>query len=77
MLSYPNTLLVNYQTYRQLSGWNLPPLASRAFVAHVESRLGAVASMLRFPTPLIEPDMPISGIRLSDWIHPKAHSGPR
>lgn len=26
------------------------------------SRLGAVASKLRFPTPLIEPDMPISGI---------------
>ena len=44
----------------------------------VESRLGAVASMLRFPTPLIEPDVPITGIRLPDWIHPKAHgSGPR
>jgi len=24
---------------------------------------------LRFPSPLIEPDVPISGIRLSDWIH--------
>jgi hypothetical protein len=41
----------------------------------VEERLGAVASKLRFPTPLIEPDLPISGIRLSDWIHPKAHGG--
>jgi len=66
-------LLVSYRTYRQLSGWNLPPLASRAFVAHVESRLGAVARRLRFPTPLIEPDVPISSIRLSDWIHLKAH----
>ena len=33
-LSYPSPLLVSYRTYRQLSGWNLPPLASRAFVAH-------------------------------------------
>jgi hypothetical protein len=41
----------------------------------VESRLGAVASRLRFPSPLIEPCMRISGIRLSDWIHPKAHGG--
>jgi hypothetical protein len=23
----------------------------------------------RFPSPLIEPDVPISGIRLSDWFH--------
>ena len=27
------------------------------------------AAMLRFPSPLIEPDLPISGIRLSDWMH--------
>ena len=24
---------------------------------------------LRFPSPLIEPEVPISGIRLSDWLH--------
>ncbi len=30
---------------------------------------------LRFPSPLIEPDVPISGIRLSDWLHRKAHGG--
>ena len=24
---------------------------------------------LRFPSPLIKPDVPISGIRLSDWFH--------
>jgi hypothetical protein len=27
---------------------------------------------LRFPSPLIEPDVPISGIRLSDWLLHKA-----
>src|SRR6266404_6290462 len=35
--------------------------------------MGAVAWGLwpspRFPTPLIKPDVPISGIRLSDWLH--------
>jgi hypothetical protein len=29
----------------------------------------------RFPSPLIEPDVPISGIRLSDWFHREAHGG--
>ena len=33
------------------------------------------AASLRFPSPLIEPDVPISGIRLSDWLHRKAHGG--
>src|ERR1017187_4220938 len=28
----------------------------------------------RFPSPLIKPDMPISGIRLSDWLHPRLTS---
>ncbi len=27
----------------------------------------------RFPSPLIEPDVPISGIRLSDWLHRETH----
>src|SRR5262249_1213278 len=27
------------------------------------------AATLRFPSPLIEPDVPISGIRLSAWLH--------
>ena len=34
-------------------------------------RLGHAAT-LRFPSPLVEPDVPISGIRLSDWLHRKA-----
>src|SRR5262245_44866609 len=35
--------------------------------------LGHLAT-LRFPSSLIEPDVPISGIRLSDWFHREAHS---
>jgi hypothetical protein len=39
----------------------------------VESRMGAVAWGLwptpRFPSPLIKPDVRISRIRLSDWLH--------
>ncbi|MET4071565.1 hypothetical protein ABID58_006379 [Bradyrhizobium sp. S3.2.6] len=39
----------------------------------VESRMGAVAWGLwptpRFPSPLIKPGVPISGTRLSDWLH--------
>ena len=31
------------------------------------------AAALRFPSPLIEPDVPISGIRLSDWFHRETH----
>jgi hypothetical protein len=32
--SYPTNPLVSYQINRQLSGWNLPPLVTRAFEAH-------------------------------------------
>jgi hypothetical protein len=45
----------------------------------VESRMGAVAWGLwpapRFPSPLIKPSVPVSGTRLSDWLHHKAHDG--
>src|SRR5262249_38363023 len=45
----------------------------------VESRMGAVAwglrPTLRFPSPLIKPSVPISGTRLSDWLHHKTHDG--
>jgi hypothetical protein len=62
---------------RQLSGWNLPPLVTRAIWAHVESRTGAVAwaklASPRFPSPLIKPDVRVSRIRLSDWLHLEAH----
>ena len=41
------------------------------------SRKGAVTrcDVLRFPSPLIKPDVRISRIRLSDWLHRKAHGG--
>ncbi len=35
--------------------------------------MGAVAHKLRFPSPLIKPDMRSYRIRLSDWLHHKAH----
>jgi hypothetical protein len=40
----------------------------------VESRTGAVA-LPRFPSPLIKPDVRISRIRLSDWLHLAAVGG--
>ena len=43
----PARPLVSYQINRQLSGWNLPPLVTRAVGAHVESRTGAVAWAMR------------------------------
>src|SRR6185437_15743874 len=36
--SCPARPLVSYQSNRQLSGWNLPPLVNRAFRAHREIR---------------------------------------
>ena len=50
---------------------------ARLTPSSVESRKGAVArcSALRFPSPLIKPDVRISRIRLSDWLHRKAHGG--
>src|SRR6185503_7804487 len=35
------------------------------------------AATLRFPSPLIKPDVRISRIRLSDWFHRAAHGGHR
>src|SRR5260370_40873680 len=36
--SYPAKPLVSFRTYRQLSGWNPPPLIIRAFRAHCQFR---------------------------------------
>jgi hypothetical protein len=48
-----------------------------SMAAVVESRMGAVAwgqwPALRFPSPLIEPDLRSYRIRLSDWLHREAH----
>jgi hypothetical protein len=43
-------------------------LSPKAESSVVESRTGAVA-VPRFPSPLIKPDVRISRIRLSDWLH--------
>jgi hypothetical protein len=61
------------------------PLAAEEIAADartavpVESRMGAVAlglwPLLRFPSPLIEPDLRSYRIRLSGWLHCEAHGG--
>src|SRR3954452_11698926 len=53
------------QTLRQTR--NLAHARQPIQPAQVESRTGAVA-VLRFPSPLIKPDVRISRIRLSDWF---------
>jgi hypothetical protein len=54
---------------RRPSGWR-PML--------VESRRGAVPPFAtRFPSPLIKPDVRISRIRLSDWLHEGSRHGAR
>jgi hypothetical protein len=62
---------------QQLSLFHAP--GPRSPQPSVESREGAVAwavaASLRFPCPLIKPDVRISRIRLSDWLHGKAHGG--
>jgi hypothetical protein len=45
--------------------------------SRVEDRRGGLGHVatLRFLSSLIKPDVPISGIRLSDQLHRKAHGG--
>ncbi len=50
-------------------GGRLPVVMTGAFAAAPQSGL----PWPRFPSPLIEPDVRISRIRLSDWLHLKAH----
>src|SRR5471030_533760 len=54
-------------------------LTLRLAVRQVESRLGAGTDAEAppcFPTPLIKPDVPISGIRLSDWLRRRLTNRP-
>jgi hypothetical protein len=46
-------------------------------LSRVEDRRGGLGHVatLRFLSSLIKPDVPISGIRLSDQLHRKAHGG--
>jgi hypothetical protein len=70
------TFLVRY--FKITPGTCCPPEEGLP-AEEVESRMGAVAWGLwpapRFPSPLIEPDVRISRIRLSDWLHRWAHDG--
>ena len=48
----------------------------RPHLVAVESRMDAGTDDCappRFSSPLIKPDVPISGIRLSDWFHRETH----
>src|SRR3954470_13484055 len=51
-----------------------PTLVAAGRVEGGRGGLGHAASP-RFPSPLVKPDVRISRIRLSDWLHPKAHGG--
>ena len=50
-----------------LSACNARPVHTKGRVEDGRGNLGHSATP-RFPSPLIEPDVPISGIRLSDWF---------
>jgi hypothetical protein len=52
-----------------------PEFDGAGLFGRVEDGRGSLghAATPRFPSPLIEPDVPISGIRLSDWFHREAH----
>ena len=56
---------------------SLPPTPSRR-LSRVEEGRGIrfdIVEASRFPSPLIKPDVRISRIRLSDWLHLMAHGG--
>ena len=55
---------------------NVPGWAAYRRVEDGRGGLGHAAT-LRFPSPLIKPDVRISRIRLSDWFHRAAHGGGR
>ncbi len=63
--------------HRPLSVRELPSrcTAANGRDGRVEDGRGGLghAATPRFPSPLIEPDVPISGIRLSDWLHRGTH----
>jgi hypothetical protein len=48
------------------------PYVSESRVEDGRGSLGHSATP-RFPSPLIKPNVPISGIRLSDWLHRETH----
>ena len=52
-----------------------PRCKTMSAIGKVEERRGSLghAATLRFLSPLIKPNVPVSGIRLSDWFHREAH----
>jgi len=69
---YPLRAIVALEPWSDLSGCHARRPRQRSSGNAVESRMGASTGATappRFPSPLIKPDVPISGIRLSDWLH--------
>src|SRR4051812_7069031 len=56
------------------SGFQITPSYAHRRVEDGRGGLGHAAT-LRFPSPLIKPDVRIARIRLSDWFHLAAHGG--
>jgi hypothetical protein len=50
-------------------------LSSNPLSGRVEEGRGDRVRQLRLPSPLVKPDVRISRIRLSDWLHRQAHGG--
>jgi hypothetical protein len=72
-VSYPTEPPASYRANRPLPGWDFHPQGERALRgrtrdSRVEERRGIVCTT-RLPSPLIKPDVRISRIRLSDWLH--------
>jgi hypothetical protein len=67
--------LVEVAVYLAIPRKLLPILSQHVRWGRVEDGRGSLghSATLRFPSPLIEPDVPISGIRLSDWLHREVH----
>src|SRR3954449_9677685 len=63
-------VLMRWQNSARSRGWG-------SIYRRVEDGRGGLghAATLRFPSPLIKPDVRISRIRLSDWFHLAAHGG--
>jgi hypothetical protein len=80
---YPPAARVRTPTKRiegLVTASQIPAASAASFFclrSRVEDGRGGLghAATLRFPSPLIKPDVRISRIRLSDWLHRKAHAG--
>jgi len=55
----------------------MPAISFKLIHRRVEDGRGSLghAATLRFPSPLVKPDVRITRIRLSDWFHRAAHGG--